>query len=131
MKKEKCPCGSKKDFSECCELYISGKQSAQTPEALMRSRYSAYTKGNISYIQKTMCGTASQGFNANKAKKWAKKSHWLGLKVIKIHQENRKKGYVEFIARYRIKQKENKIRECSEFHYIDNCWYYVDGKMIS
>lgn len=131
MKNEKCPCDSGKDFAECCELCISGKQPARTPEILMRSRYSAYTKSNIAYIQETMCGPANQGFNADSAREWSSKSRWLGLKVIKSTQENPEKGFVEFIARYRFNQKNCKLHEISEFHFIDKRWYYVDGKIIS
>jgi len=127
MKKpEQCPCGSQKTFEQRCNRYISGNQLPKTPEALMRSRYSAYTKANIAYIQKTMCGSASQGYNAEEARQWAKNAHWLGLMVIKSSQ-NDTISHVEFIARYRLNQKEHQLHECSEFHYIDNRWYYVQG----
>jgi len=127
MKKPKpCPCGSQKTFEQCCNRYISGEQLPKTPEALMRSRYSAYTKANISYIQKTMCGPASQEYNAKEARQWAKTAHWLGLKIIKTSQ-NDTIGHVEFIARYRLNHTEHQLHECSEFHYIDNRWYYIQG----
>lgn len=127
MKIPKCPCGSRKNFSECCDLCISGKQPAQTPEALMRSRYSAYTQGNIGYIEATMRGPASIGFNREEARAWSLQSEWLGLEVIKSFQESPTKGFVEFIAHFRINNSNQKIHEISEFHFIDNAWYYVDG----
>ena len=34
----------------CCGSYIEGEKKASTPEVLMRSRYTAYTKGEIEYI---------------------------------------------------------------------------------
>ena len=49
-----CPCGSHKSYSGCCEPYLSGQKAALTPEALMRSRYSAFTKRKFSYLTKTM-----------------------------------------------------------------------------
>lgn len=125
-KKDLCPCGSQKTFEQCCNRYISGRQLPTTPEALMRSRYSAYTKANIAYIQKTMRGPASRRYNADKAREWAKSVYWLGLKVIRA-SENNTIGYVEFVARYRFNQVEYQLHEYSEFHYIDNCWYYVKG----
>lgn len=128
---ETCPCGSKKNYADCCELCIDGKQLAQTPEALMRSRYSAYTKANIAYIEKTMCGRASNGFNVDEARQWAQRSDWLGLNVIEVTHKSSKTACVEFIARFSINKEQHKIHELSEFHYINGRWYYVDGKMIS
>ena len=51
-----CPCGSGKPLSACCGPYLEGKEDPPTPEALMRSRYTAYTQGNLDYIEKTMKG---------------------------------------------------------------------------
>lgn len=51
-----CPCGSKISYSSCCGLYHSAKAIAPTPEALMRSRYTAYTQANFDYIKATMRG---------------------------------------------------------------------------
>ncbi|MGE0616813.1 MAG: YchJ family metal-binding protein, partial [Bacteriovoracia bacterium] len=45
-----CPCGTQSNYADCCERYISGKQYAPTPEALMRSRYTAYTKAEMGYL---------------------------------------------------------------------------------
>ena len=78
-----CPCSSKKLYSECCEFFISGANLPITPEQLMRSRYTAYTLGNIDYIANTMCGVAAKHFNPTTTKIWAEKISWLGLKVIK------------------------------------------------
>lgn len=130
MKQKNCPCGSGKKFAKCCELYISGKQLAPSPEKLMRSRYSAYSIGNIDYIQSTMCGPASIDFNAAEALRWSTECNWLSLRVMKAYLENPNKGFVEFIARYRIHNQNHKIHELSEFHCIDNRWFYVDGKML-
>ena len=47
MAKDLCPCGSGKEYGECCEPIIKGTALAQSPEALMRSRYTAYAKHEI------------------------------------------------------------------------------------
>ena len=49
MSEFSCPCGSGKNYSDCCEKIIKGTP-AETPEALMRARYSAYVKGEIDFI---------------------------------------------------------------------------------
>ena len=49
-----CVCGSRQQFSECCEPLLNEVQPAKTPEQLMRSRYSAYSLGGYgSYLLKT------------------------------------------------------------------------------
>lgn len=44
-----CPCGSRLKFKKCCGHLMEGGV-ASTPEALMRSRYSAYVIGAVDYL---------------------------------------------------------------------------------
>ena len=48
-----CPCGSGRTFDECCGPFLSGAAAALTPEALMRSRYTAYAVGDDAYVLAT------------------------------------------------------------------------------
>lgn len=122
-----CPCGSSKAFAECCGVYISGITPAPTPETLMRSRYTAYSMANISYIARTMQGPASVDFNEPEAEQWAKEVNWLGLTVLHASEEN-DRGFVEFIARYAHHNQVHELKELSEFKRVDGRWYYIDGK---
>ena len=45
-----CPCKSGKTFGECCGPIISGEKKAETPEALMRARYSSYVTGDVMFL---------------------------------------------------------------------------------
>ena len=47
---EQCPCDSGKEYKDCCKPVLSGESPAQTAEALMRSRYTAFAKGEVDYI---------------------------------------------------------------------------------
>jgi SEC-C motif domain protein len=125
----KCSCGSGKEYSQCCEPYISGKVLPPTPEALMRSRYTAYSQANIDYIKKTMLGKALQGFDESGAREWAKKVNWLGLQVIRSVDKSSKDnvGLVEFLAKYTYQGEKHLIYEVSEFVKKEGVWYYVDG----
>ncbi len=38
-----CPCGSEREYQDCCGRYIDAREKAPTAESLMRSRYAAYT----------------------------------------------------------------------------------------
>ena len=48
---ETCPCCSQREFESCCAPFLNGEASAPTAETLMRSRYTAYVRGNIDYIR--------------------------------------------------------------------------------
>ena len=41
MTTDLCPCGANSTFEDCCQPIIEQREVASTPEALMRSRYSA------------------------------------------------------------------------------------------
>lgn len=122
-----CPCGSMVDYSNCCGLYIGGAAIAESPEILMRSRYTAYTLANVSYIKRTMRGKALIGFNAGEAKRWARRVSWTGLQIVNAFNEHADKGFVEFIARFQDGDHMQSIHEISEFHRVQGVWFYVDG----
>ncbi|MBN9232020.1 MAG: preprotein translocase subunit SecA [Legionella sp. 40-6] len=124
-----CPCGSLNAYQECCKRFIDSAMLPETPEQLMRSRYTAYTQGKIDYIQHTMKDKALIDFNPDEAKEWALSVHWMSLKIIDAPSAPESVGYVEFKASYRHQDTINYIHERSEFHKIDKQWYYVDGIM--
>lgn len=121
-----CPCGTNKPYLACCGLYISGTQNAPTPETLMRSRYTAYTEGNIDYIEKTMRGAALEGFDKKSAQDWALQMKWLGLNVITATQDGAS-GTVEFMASYSHNNQQVNMHERSSFQCDQGLWYYTDG----
>tara|TARA_R110000868_G_scaffold15698_4_gene71635 strand:+ start:76 stop:510 length:435 start_codon:yes stop_codon:yes gene_type:complete len=122
-----CPCGTGKLYYTCCGAYIGGLRTPETPEALMRSRYTAYTEANIAYIIQTMKSPAADGFDPSEAATWAKTVKWISLEVIRARQENTT-GYVEFIARFEDQQMPQALHELSEFLLIDGAWFYVSGQ---
>lgn len=122
-----CPCCSKNNYEKCCGLYLTEQLLPPTPEALMRSRYTAYSQANIAYIRNTMRGKPLLGFNDQEVEAWAAKVTWSGLKVIdaKLQVDNPDKGFVEFIASLRSGSKNEAIHERSEFEKIQGKWFYV------
>lgn len=125
-----CPCCSTKTLEECCGPFLVGTQSPDTPEQLMRSRYTAYSLQHIDYIEKTMQGSAAKDFKKEDALNWAKRVKWQGLEVLNATTKDNN-GFVEFIAHYFEGGKSHSMHEVSEFHLIDSKWYYVDGKKPS
>jgi len=124
----KCPCGSALDLEDCCGKYISGKETAPTAEALMRSRYVAYVQNNGEYLLETWHKTT----RPEKADFFDPNVVWKGLEIISTQNglENDTDGVVEFRAKCRIKEQAAGVDESSSFVKEDDRWYYVDGKSI-
>src|SRR3990167_2210876 len=120
-----CPCNPKKLFSDCCEPYLTGKLKPSTPEALMRSSYTAYTLANIEYIQNTMCKKAAENYDPISAAKWASSVKWLGLTVVEAPPPKNNSGTVTFVAQFLENNVRRKIVEKSLFEKIDGKWFYV------
>ena len=125
-----CPCGSQLEYIVCCQPYLADEKTPSTAEALMRSRFSAYTQGHMDYIKKTMRDKAAIGFNEAEALRWSKRVAWIKLDVTHVLQE-RETASVEFIATFVDGQYLKSIHERSAFVYDNNHWYYVDGSQIS
>lgn len=125
-----CPCRKDSDldktYHDCCNTFISNEKIPTTPEELMRSRYSAYTQGNIDYIVSTMKGRVAANFNPASAKEWSQRVEWLQLIVMNSKTEA-DTGWVEFIAYFKEHGKKHAMHEISEFKREDGRWFYVDG----
>lgn len=119
----KCPCESDKEYTQCCEPYIDGQKMAPTPEALMRSRYSAYVKGAIPYLRETLAPESRGDFSETDVQEWAKTSEWKGLEILKAHENT-----VEFVAKYKTQGKIIEHHEVSTFRKQGDRWYFVDGE---
>lgn len=123
-----CPCGSQKPYEACCAPYLSGKEEAPTPEALMRSRYTAYTMGDLDYIERTMKEKALMRFNKTAAKTSLEGTTWLHLTVIASTEEG-DRGTVQFMATFKHHGQDGVLHEVSQFKRIDGKWYYTDGEV--
>jgi len=121
---EKCPCGSGKLYANCCKPYIKGKENAPTPEALMRSRYSAYVLHEIDYILDTCKG--KDNILRSSVEDWSNNSVWLGLEIMSSDET----GKVEFKAVYEQGRLRNVHHELACFEKMDERWLYVSGKVF-
>ncbi len=129
-----CPCGSGASYAKCCKPYIDAEKHAPTAEALMRSRYTAYTRGEVDYIINTHSPDGREELSREATEKWAKESEWLGLEIVGVSGggESDKKGTVEFKARYRDADRAIiNHHELSSFVKTDGRWYFDDAKMVN
>lgn len=123
-----CPCGSGKDYSNCCGPFIEGKKLPPTPETLMRSRYTAYATYHFSYLGETSLGPAFHRFDENAARSRNEETKWLGLKIIEVSPVKNNRGFVTFIAYFETPTGKRALYEKSEFRKEQGKWYYFDGE---
>lgn len=128
----KCPCNSGNEYEICCDPYLSGKTKPDTAEKLMRSRYSAYVKENIEYVDKTHHPDFGQDFDKEEALKWAQESDWQGLEILKAQDGLAKdeSGVVEFRAKYKNAGKDAIHHEVANFKKQQGNWYYTEGSIV-
>ena len=85
--KDLCPCGSGKNYCDCCEPIIKGSAKAPTAEALMRSRYSAYVKHEIDHIAKSCVQDPDRNeIDLEETRRWSEESTWHGLKILRTEK---------------------------------------------
>lgn len=126
-----CPCGSGRSLGACCLPAIEGATPAATAEALMRSRYTAYTLRRLEYLEATLAPEARGDYDRASAEKWARDSEWTGLHVRATEAGGPDDDYgtVEFVAAYRMEGMEFRHHERSRFVRRDGRWLYLDGRM--
>lgn len=125
-----CPCGSGSEYEECCGPLIGGTP-APTPEALMRSRYTAFVHRDLDYIECTHAKEVRDSFNRSAAESTAKSAEWISLEIRDTSDggEGDDTGTVEFTARFKKDGELLVHHEKSNFRREEGRWVYVDGKM--
>lgn len=81
MTDKPCPCGTNQTYSACCGRYISGVAQPSNAEQLMRSRYSAYTKGEYHYILQTYVESERRKLSVAQLAEHSAQQKWLKLTV--------------------------------------------------
>lgn len=121
-----CLCCSGKTFDECCNRFLSGQQSAKTPEQLMRSRFSAYALGGYGeYLMKTWLPLMARNLTALELNE--RTQDWQRLEILDKLQKG-DSGEVEFNAFFNNETgQEECMHERSSFKRIKGHWYYVGG----
>ncbi|MEQ1877474.1 MAG: YchJ family protein [Bdellovibrionia bacterium] len=125
-----CPCGSNLSFESCCGPLLSGASRPETAEKLMRSRYTAFTRGDVAYIKKTLAPEMHGDFDEAGVLEWAGGSKWKGLNIISTEagQTGDSKGVVRFVATYETGGVMYEHNEVSQFRKDSTGqWLFVDG----
>ncbi|MFE9021575.1 YchJ family protein [Streptomyces sp. NPDC007808] len=118
-----CPCGLPGPYEGCCGRYHSGA-AAPTAEALMRSRYSAFVKGDAAYLVRTWHPrTRPARLDLDPGMRWT------GLEILGTTDGSafHTTGTVTFRASFRG----GSLHERSRFERVEGAWVYVDGEFLS
>lgn len=127
---EPCPCGSQKDYADCCQPLIRGERIAETAEALMRSRYTAHAKKEFDYIFNTTHADSHREEDRKSTAAWSRKLDWQRLEIREVDKGGPEDatGSVEFVARFRKGGKAFDHHEVAEFVREEGRWYFKDGQ---
>ena len=125
-----CPCHSGRKYKKCCRLVHEG-QPAASPEALMRSRYSAYALGLVDHILRT---THPDGphYEAD-VERWRAEvqafvdgTSFDRLEVLEARDDG-ERGIVDFRAHLSGGGRSTVLAERSLFLEVDGRWLYHSG----
>ena len=124
-----CPCGNATPYEACCQPIHQTHSKANTPEQLMRARYSAHVLGLVDFVVETYhssCNASEQ----RDAIAESVDSEWTELEVLESSADENE-GYVTFKAFFNQDEKPYCLEERSRFVREDGLWYYIDGEYPS
>ena len=103
---------------------LAGEAAAQTAEALMRSRYTAYALGDAAHLRRTW-----HPDHRPVEVPLDRSVTWLGLEILEVEggRPLDAAGVVAFAARYDPGSGPAVMRERSRFGRVDGAWVYIDG----
>ncbi|MER7070075.1 YchJ family metal-binding protein [Terrabacter sp. NPDC000476] len=124
-----CPCGSQRPYAGCCGPLLAADRQAVTAEELMRSRYTAFARGDVGHLVRTWHPrTRPDDLELDPS------TRWTGLTVLRTERGGPQDtdGVVEFVARWREPSargavRTGELREVSRFTRRAGRWVYVDG----
>lgn len=123
--KDTCSCGRSAAFQACCARYIGTGVPAPDAESLMRSRYTAFVRGDSAHLLATWhASTRPRSLELEPGMKW------LGLEVKRHTALDATRAEVEFVARSRLQGRGQRLHERSRFVREEGHWFYVDGDLL-
>lgn len=126
-----CPCGSGRDYENCCGPYLSGETQAPDPERLMRSRYTAFCRKDAGYL---LASQAQDHRGPEALRKDLDRTmattRWLGLRVMGAGMDGPDRGWVEFVAFFSQEGETGQLHELSRFLKREGRWIYQSGEIL-
>jgi SEC-C motif-containing protein len=119
---QSCPCGSGKNFGDCCEQILSGRRPAANAEELMRARFTAHVTHDFRFLHESHRPTAGKPYVAEEG---TPVMQWTKL-VVHAHEtgSDSDKAFVDFSAYGTEEGVEKVLHEKAEFLRINGTWLY-------
>ena len=122
--RDHCLCGSGRMAAQCCLPLLAGRAVAQSAEALMRSRYTAFACGDTAYLLRSWhVSTRPPWLTLETGQKW------IALEIKRHTVQDATHAQVEFVARYRVRGRGGRLHETSRFVRENGQWLYVNGEV--
>lgn len=116
-----CPCGSGLPYGQCCRPLHEG-QAGATPEALMRSPFSAFALGLDDYLFRTWHPATRPPLP------YTDGTQWVRLAIVDAPDLGEQRGIVEFTAHWRTPNgSHGQMTERSVFERRAGRWVYMNG----
>ncbi|MBQ5531685.1 MAG: YchJ family protein [Kiritimatiellae bacterium] len=129
---QSCPCGSGRDYSQCCGPIHDGIAKAETAEQLMRARYCAYVMKKVPFLGESMGEASRAEFDAQAAAGWCDAAVWHRLEIVSTDKGGKddSEGTVEFRAAYTAGGRFCDHHEKAVFARENGEWKFIDGEFV-
>ena len=124
-----CPCGSKRVYGECCGPLHKHERPAESAEAVMRSRYSAFALGNVAWLIETLAmdhidREMDERSLAASIREICRTGRFMGLTVLEVVDMGNS-ARVRFHVRVFTDGRDRSFEENSYFVREDGNWRYL------
>lgn len=119
----RCPCGSGAGYEACCGPIVAGERPAPTAEALMRSRFTAFARGDEAHLLRSWHPSTRPARVT-----FVPRRRWVRLEILGVEggQLLDQEGEVEFQAFYDRRSRPGVLHELSRFVRDDEGrWVYL------
>jgi SEC-C motif-containing protein len=129
-----CPCHSGLRYTACCASFHRGEREPPTPEALMRSRYAAFSLGLGEYLVETLAqehpdrALPRDGLVLALSRS-RQRQRFLDLQILHASADG-DQGEVLFYARIFEQGEDRSFVELSSFGRESSVWRYVSGLLV-
>ncbi|MEM9070848.1 MAG: YchJ family metal-binding protein [Myxococcota bacterium] len=131
--KKECPCGSGANYRDCCQRFHEGAEPGSATE-LMRSRFSAFAKGDFPYLWRTLHPdhvdrTEERDTWIENAKKTSGPLNFRRLRILDAEagEATARVLFHVVVSRHR---RDASFAELSRFAHDGEGWRYLDGTLL-
>ncbi|MDP3221396.1 MAG: YchJ family metal-binding protein [Deltaproteobacteria bacterium] len=133
---DRCPCDAGRSYDQCCGPFHRGEREAPDAPSLMRSRYSAFARGDEDYVLRTLHpdhADLEEGVEAMRAslRDTFRRNRYEGLRVLDQRPAG-SDGLAEVLFQARVREGgvDRSFVERSYFAHEGVGWRYLAGDLL-